>query len=193
MSYASNWKMNGTHLVEDYSSCDCSGGKIFYKPSQCTGCGAFDCKDLFGSSDANQRRIWKSARVDSSLYTMNLAALTVVGGANNKPQTGQCNPGVNWNQSSDRAIASIETAYVSRNRTRHRPGGAGAAGPEARGVDVKHNSYARYLARLKGKAVPTIKPDPIPTPQTGNKQYVFGIVTKGSGACPKDCCTIECQ
>jgi len=193
MAYASQWKAINNEPTPVYSSCDCSGGVVFDSVKQCTGCGAFDCKDLFGSSNANQRRIWKSARVDSSLYTMNLAALTVVGGANNKPQTGHCKPGVNWNQSSDRAIASIETAHVSRNRTRHRPGGAGAAGPEAIGVDVKHNSYARYLARLKGKAVPTIKPNPIPTPQTGNKQYVFGIVTKGSGACPKDCCTIECQ
>ena len=159
------------------SSCDCSGGTFFYTVTQCKGCSNCDCNIPFGSSDANQRRIWKSARVDSSLYTMNLAALTVLDSQNNSALE------VNWNQSSDRVKAGIETAYVPRNRTRHRPGGAGAAGPQARGVDVKHNSYERYLARLKGKAVQTIKPSSDLTPQTGNKKYVFGIVS----SCSRDC------
>ena len=170
-------------MAYDSSSCDCSGGTFFYTVTQCKGCSNCDCNIPLGSSNANQKRIWKSARVDSSLYTMNLAALTVVGDINNAPIIANSALGVNWNQSSDRVKPGIETAYVPRNRTRHRPGGAGAAGPQARGVDVKHNSYARYLARLKGKAVPTIIPNPVPTPQTGNKQYVFGIVSSCSTNC----------
>ena len=116
---------------------------------------------------------------------MNIAALTVVGGKNNIPEKGPCKPGTNWNQSSDRAFPGIETAYVPRNRTRHRPGGAGAAGSQAKGVDIKHNSYARYLARLKAGNVQTIKNDPAPDPRTGNKQFVFGIVS--SSSCTKTC------
>jgi len=123
------------------SSCDCSGGTFFYTVTQCKGCSNCDCNIPFGSSNANQRRIWKSARVDSSLYTMNLAALTVLDSQNN------------------------------------------SAGLQAKGVGVKHNSYARYLAKLKGEAVQTIKPSSDLTPQTGNKKYVFGIVSN----CSRDC------
>lgn len=35
--------------------------------------------------------------------------------------------------------------------TRDRPG---SQAPGGSGVDIKHNSYARYLARLKGKRTP---------------------------------------
>ena len=166
------------------SSCDCDGGKFFHSIHQCQGCGNDNCTEPLGSTNANQRRIWKSARVDSSLYTMNLASLSVVGGIKNNPSKNTWK--VNWNQSSDRAVPGIETAYVPRNRTGHRPGGSGAAGHEAKGVDVKHNSYARYLARLKAGNIRTIKGNPAPQPVTGNKQFVFGIVTSNScaGNCP---------
>ena len=177
MSYGSIY---GTNNIPVGSSCDCSGGKFFYTVNQCTGCGSDQCNEPLGSSNANQRRIWKAARVDSSLYTMELAALTVVGGKNNEPKSVTWN--VNWNQSSDRAVPGIETAYVPRNRTRHRPGGAGAAGPQAKGVDIKHNSYNRYLARLKAGNVRTRTISPPPNPVTGNKQYLFSIVTSKSCA-----------
>jgi len=184
MSYGSYYKLVNQNPEVFGSSCDCSGGKFFYSVTQCKGCGNDDCDESLGSSNANQRRIWKSARVDSSLYTMNLASLSVVGNEKNNPQNQPWK--VNWNQSSDRALPGIETAYVPRNKTRHRPGGAGAAGVEAKGVDIKHNSYARYLARLKAGNIRTIKGNPAPQPVTGNKQYVFGIVTSNScaGNCP---------
>lgn len=187
MSYGSHYvevSIGGKKVPISYgSSCDCSGGKFFYSVNQCQGCGNGDCNEPLGSSNANQRRIWKSARVDSSLYTMNLASLSVRGGEKNNPKKQPLK--VNWNQSSDRAVPSIETAYVPRNRTGHRPGGSGAAGPEAKGVDIKHNSYARYLARLKAGNIRTIKGNPPPQPRTGNKQFVFGIVT--SKSCIENC------
>lgn len=183
MSYGSHFVEVNNNPVPDGSSCDCSGGKFFYSVKQCQGCSNDDCNEPLGSSNANQRRIWKSARVDSSLYTMNLASLSVRGGEKNNSKQQQWK--VNWNQSSDRAVPSIETAYVPRNRTRHRPGGSGAAGPEAKGVDIKHNSYARYLARLKAGSIRTIKGNPPPPPRTGNKQFVFGIVT--SKSCIENC------
>jgi len=68
-------------------------------------------------------------------------------------------PGVNWNQMSDRAQPHLQTAVVASgggyhaSSTRHsitrlRPG---ALGPGGLGVDIKHNSYNRYLNRLKGR------------------------------------------
>ena len=78
---------------------------------------------------------------------MNLAALNVTGGANKYI--------VNWNQSSDRAKPHVVVRNVpSRGNstkyslTRHRPGAQSAPGA---GVDVKHGSYDRYLARLFAK------------------------------------------
>ena len=64
-----------------------------------------------------------------------------------------------WNQSSDRAFPSRFNKTMKVNvpshgnstktsLTRHRPG-AGAGGKQA-GVDLKHNSYHRYLLKKKG-------------------------------------------
>lgn len=103
---------------------------------------------------ALEKQIQKTVRVSSSEYLMNKASLNV--GNERKGVAGQAtNPW--WNQSSDRAVQSIETAVVptrgSSTRssiTRLRPG---SMRPGGKGVDVKHNSYDRYLARLKGRKV----------------------------------------
>jgi hypothetical protein len=93
--------------------------------------------------------IQNTVRVPSSLYTMNLAALNIY----QKPSLIYRN--VNWNQMSDRKEPHYQAATVpSRGSstkstiTRHRPG---ASTPGGRGCDIKHNSYDRYLGRLKGK------------------------------------------
>ena len=113
-----------------------------------------------------QKEIQKTVRIQSSLFTMNLGALNVY----KKPATtnNQVNvngssytvsAGVNWNQMSDRPvphIQNVKTASGSGYRssstkssiTRLRPG---ALSPGGLGVDIKHNSYERYLNRLKGK------------------------------------------
>ena len=90
----------------------------------------------------------------ASLQTMNVASANVY---NN------CNPAFspNWNQHSDRNIAHIQRVIVPShgNSTKHtltraRPGACSAGGA---GVDVKHGSYDRYLARLKGKSCNPVK------------------------------------
>jgi len=64
-----------------------------------------------------------------------------------------------WNQMSDRPVPSIQKAFVptgnntSLNRkhtsvTSSRPG---CQTPGGIGCDIKHNSYERYLNRIKGK------------------------------------------
>jgi hypothetical protein len=103
-------------------------------------------------------------------------------------------PGVNWNQMSDRrephvqkVVTSSGSAYggnsTKRSLVRNRPG---AMSPGGVGVDIKHNSYDRYLNRLKGKAplkrgiIPPTFGLPIPfnnaAPVYGNKQMKLGIV-----------------
>ena len=68
-------------------------------------------------------------------------------------------PGVNWNQMSDRKQPHIQVVKTGSgstygaSSTRHtitrlRPG---ALSPGGSGVDIKHNSYQRYLNRIKGK------------------------------------------
>jgi hypothetical protein len=100
-----------------------------------------------------QKLIQNSVRVYSSLYTMNLGSLTAY--QRPIPET----HGVCWNQMSDRVLPSVQKAtiptgfYTSANRrntsvTSSRPG---CQTPGGIGCDIKHNSYDRYLNRLKGK------------------------------------------
>ena len=111
--------------------------------------------NLTSNVPANQyqrlKLIQNTVRVPSSLYTMNLGALTSGGG------------GTSWNQMSDRPIASVQKSTVPRSgTTRHsstssRPGGQSPGGT---GCDIKHNSYERRLNRLKGNAL--LKRGPVP-------------------------------
>jgi len=97
--------------------------------------------------------IQNTARVQASLYTSNLGPLNAYKSPTNATY------GVCWNQMSDRPVPSIQRATIptgtntSMNRrhtsvTSSRPG---CQTPGGAGVDIKHNSYDRYLNRLKGK------------------------------------------
>jgi len=82
-----------------------------------------------------------TVRVASSLYSMNAGALNV----GSQSQTGDTP--LNWNQMSDRPIAHIQTArYSMKSSVSVRPGNMSPGGI---GCDIKHNSYDRYLARIK--------------------------------------------
>ena len=139
----------------DASSCDCSYGLIRVKPAQCRlGCGGGMWREGVLRT-ITQKRIWHTVGVPESLYLSELSAFTIVGGSDNQPAY---SPGVNWNQSSDRARAHLQIATVPSHGnstkttlTRHRPG---ASTPGGKGVDVKHNSYARYIARRKSRCCP---------------------------------------
>jgi len=134
--------------------------------SSCKGCN----KNMASNDPATRYQIQKiiqnTVRVKSSLYTMNLAALNVY----QKPKSVYSlvdisgsnyvvSPGVNWNQMSDRrephhqivksgSGSTYGASSTRRTITRLRPG---ALSPGGTGVDIKHNSYERYLNRLKGK------------------------------------------
>lgn len=143
----------------------------------------YRCRDCDTGMNSNNpatryqllKQIWGTVRVPSSLYTMNLAGLNVYERPNEEykvvEQAGSpyiVSPGVNWNQMSDRRqphIQKVVTASGStyggsslkRSLVRLRPG---AMSPGGSGVDIKHNSYDRYLNRIKGKA--PLKRGPIP-------------------------------
>lgn len=93
-----------------------------------------------------QKQIQNTVRINSSLYTMNLGALNVF-------QSPNPNKGVNWNQMSDRRDPHVQQFRSGSNSSSiWRKTGPGALSPGGAGVDVKHNSYERYLNRIKGKA-----------------------------------------
>ena len=113
--------------------------------------------NMTSQTPANQyqklKLIQNTVRVQSSLYTMNLAALS----AYSNPTAKTFN--VCWNQMSDRTVPSVQKALVptgtnttlnSRHRsvTSSRPG---CQSPGGIGCDIKHNSYDRYLNRIKAK------------------------------------------
>ena len=97
--------------------------------------------------------IQNTVRIAASLYTANKGPLS----AYRKPLEELHK--VNWNQMSDRPVPSVQHATVptgfanSLNNRHHsvtssRPG---CQTPGGVGCDIKHNSYERYLNRIKGK------------------------------------------
>lgn len=148
-------------MVFQVSSCDCNGGPI---PNvvQCKTCATGGISETIRSPlwiEANQRVIQNQVRAPSSQYTGSLAATNVrgsfTGTNNNNPLP--ANAGVNWNQSSDRARPAFMKLYVptrgnstKSSITRCRPG---STAPGGQGVDIKHNSYARFLNRKKAGVI----------------------------------------
>ena len=160
---------NQTGSTQDYAY------SPFSSFSRCKGCN----KNLTSNNPATryqiQKRIQNTVRVPSSIYTMNLGALNVY----QKPDSlykfvklGETeylvSPGVNWNQMSDRSEPHVQVVVsgsgstygansLRRSITRLRPG---ALSPGGVGVDIKHNSYYRYLARIKGQR--PLRREPVP-------------------------------
>jgi hypothetical protein len=137
----------------------------------------------WNKSITTQKKIWGLVRQNASTYQDTKSAVNVIGPLSGVYSNKPLNKfgGVNWNQSSDRNVAGIEQRYVPRNRTRNRPGSSGG-GKHSVGVDIKHNSYARFLARKKAKNLTTLPnlslgPDTInlDNPVQGNKNYLLGL------------------
>jgi hypothetical protein len=157
--------MRNTGVNERYTNCaaDPSVRGRYIRPSnntwQCQGCGGYKSKCLTKGSRAyletENKRITGAVRVAASAYMSERAALT--GFAFSRGIQTQRQPAGTWNQSSDRMLKHVGTAVVpSRGSsvrsslTRNRPG---AGAPGGAGVDIKHNCYARYLARKKGNNI----------------------------------------
>jgi hypothetical protein len=139
-----------TSLVENQYSKYLGLQPFYYRLRSCD-------TNLTSVSAANQyqrlKLIQNTVRVPSSMYTMNLGSLT----AYVKPSIETQN--VCWNQMSDRPYASeqratVPTGFNNSLNSRHHSVTSSKPGcqtPGGKGVDIKHNSYDRYLNRLKGK------------------------------------------
>jgi hypothetical protein len=101
--------------------------------------------------------IQNTVRVYGSLYTANVGPLTAYKKPLSDPDKGFY--GVCWNQMSDRPVPSVQpmsipTGYgtaMNRRHTSVTSSKPGSQTPGGAGCDIKHNSYDRYLNRLKGK------------------------------------------
>lgn len=117
--------------------------------------------NLTGSlpSDQYQRLklIQNTVRQDASIFTANIGPLSAYKKPISDPNLGYY--GVNWNQMSDRPVASVQKATIptgfatslNRRHTSVTSSKPGCQTPGGKGVDIKHNSYDRYLNRLKAK------------------------------------------
>jgi len=110
-----------------------------------------------------QKQIQNTVRVYASLYTDNKGALS----AYRKP--GPITHNVCWNQQSDRPFPSVQKVTVptgyfnSQLNNKHysvTSSKPGSQTPGGIGCDIKHNSYDRYLNRLKGRG--PLRRGPIP-------------------------------
>jgi hypothetical protein len=160
---------------------NCEKNAICKKCTNCRGCRGRWCDtNLTSNTPAVKMQIQKIiqnvVRVQSSLYTMNVGALNAYR-----------NPYVTWNSMSDRGQASVQKTYVpggggqlggnsTRSAiTRCRPG---ALSPGGVGCDIKHNSYDRYLNRLKGRGPLRRGVDAKTPPISGGKVVNFSIVSR---------------
>ena len=152
---------------------------------RCRGCNNNLTSNDPASQSQRQKIIQNTVRVPTSLFTMNLGALNVYERPNLdyrvvdiSGSTYVVSPGVNWNQMSDRKDPHIQVVKTGsgsgygasstrRTITRNRPG---AMSPGGSGVDIKHNSYDRYLNRIKGKK--PLRRDPVP-PTFGSPYIPF--------------------
>ena len=172
---------------------------VFNEPNKLVGLPPFYYRyrtcdtNLNGNTPADQyqklKLIQNTVRVYGSLYTSNLGPLN----AYKKPTNATY--GVCWNQMSDRPIpsvqrASIPTGFNNSLNSRHHSvtsSKPGSQTPGGVGCDIKHNSYDRYLNRLKGKgplrrgAIPPTFGAPIPFNQAfpiyGGKTVKTNIVS----------------
>ena len=116
--------------------------KVTIKPNEyksSRGCGDKLTTNNPASQYQRQKIIQNTVRVPASLYTMNLAGLSGY------------QYGDKWHQMSDRLNPSKQIATIGRHATtRNIPG---SMAPGGIGGDIKHNSYNRYLNKLKGKSL----------------------------------------
>ena len=107
-----------------------------------------------------QKQIQNVVSVKSTLYTNNLASLYV----NNE----------------DASINTLKGMFNASDRLQ--PHGVG----RNKGIDIKHNSYDRYLARKKSQYVRTENDNNL-KPKYGNKTFKLGIVRSNNTNCNKNC------
>lgn len=155
---------------------------------QCRSCSSCNGKcNAEANQIITQKRIWNQVRVASSLFTMSKQASHILGTPSNLPTAQYFN--LNWNQSSDRNLPNIQTNHIVPSHgnstrssiTRLRPG---SMSPGGKGVDIKHNSYDRYLARRKSSLVRNQAATNL-TPLHGDKTRSIGMLSNSCVKCTR--------
>jgi len=164
------------------NNCNCTN-QVQSVTKQCVACSCDSCSLTHINKAITQKQMWNQVRVPASLYTMALSALA-------NTQRIRAGDPINWNQSSDQQIESQQTAYhptrgnsTKRTLTSEKPG---TMAPGGKGVDIKHNSYARYLNRLKAGNIRTQSTKTqAAKPLFGNKVKTYGIINNSENCCDK--------
>jgi ribosomal protein L25 (general stress protein Ctc) len=114
-----------------------------------------------------QKEIQNQLHTSSSNYTQVISSLNVVQDINNSASKKP------WHNASDRAQAhgEVSTNVVTSNK-------------ENKGIDIKHNSYARYLAKKKSGTLKTQTIQPLPI--SGNKTKYYSLTTQNNN-CVSNC------
>ena len=117
-----------------------------------------------------QKAIQNQLHTSSSNYTQVISSLNIVQDINNsitkKP----------WNNASDRTQPHGQVSINVKTSQK-----------ENKGVDVKHNSYSRYLAKKKSSTLKTQNTQTIqPLPLRGNKTKYYSLTTQNSN-CVANC------
>tara|TARA_A200000113_G_scaffold91915_1_gene82304 strand:+ start:2307 stop:2978 length:672 start_codon:yes stop_codon:yes gene_type:complete len=161
-------------------------------PSFCDGCcevpatDVDQCTSLCQEPLSTQLLIQKQRRVSSSALMAEKAGLEVTGPQPSNAPT-SATAGVNWYQGSDRNLPAGLNAPQRNNVptrgnstktsiTRLRPG---SLAPGGIGVDAKHGSYARYLAKKRGGVTRALNAsnNVVTQPSKGNKVQAFGMLS----------------
>ena len=117
-----------------------------------------------------QKEIQNQLHTASSNYTQVISSLNVSQDINNSSYKKP------WHNASDRAQAH---GQISTN--------INTSQKENKGLDIKHNSYDRYLAKKKSTTLKTQKTQTIqPLPLQGNKTKYYSLTTQNSN-CISDC------
>ena len=143
-----------------------------------------------------ERLIQNQSRVPESQYADVLGAVTIANNyitdpfipANASSVWGTQN---NMRNLSDRRVphgmnytnVSTRGNSVNSTITSNRPGGMA---PGGKGCDVKHDSYARYLGKLKGQKMALVSKNivvPKPKAVINNKSYGFSLVNTSRCVC----------
>jgi len=143
----------------------CNIKKPYYQEKLCDNlnCSYKACDPLLTCNDSTTKdqllyqrlkHIQNTVGVYSSLYLSNKASLS----AYVKPTKVTHN--VCWNQMSDRPVPSVQRSSIptgsnnslNRKHTSVTSSKPGNQTPGGVGCDIKHNSYDRYLNRIKGRA-----------------------------------------
>ena len=157
---------------------ECSGNLYGSTIVQCKGCIDGSSFDPF----TTQKKIQKQTGVSSSTYNNNLVPYQVTKGQHNYKN--QLN-GSGVSQASDRnkssaanmQIINRNTSSLRGSRTSLKPG---SLAPPINGVDVKHGSYDRHLAKLKAKSLKPQSLPSLPPAKYGNKQNNISIFNYGN-------------